>query len=99
MSDIPKLSFTLTGEQVRVLQAAVDAGEYASTTEVAHEAIRDWQSKRRRREEEFGRLRAAWDAGIASGPAKPMHFEAHRKEARQRPKSSVGSRGTEGKAK
>jgi hypothetical protein len=32
MSDIQKISVALTGEQVATLKAAVDAGEYATTS-------------------------------------------------------------------
>jgi len=35
----------VTGEQLAVLKAAVEAGEYATTSEIILEAIRDWQFK------------------------------------------------------
>jgi len=41
MADIRKVSVALTGEQVSGLKAAVGAGEYATTSEIVREAIRD----------------------------------------------------------
>jgi Arc/MetJ-type ribon-helix-helix transcriptional regulator len=42
MSDIHKVSIALTGEQMASLKAAVDTGEYATTSELVHEASRNW---------------------------------------------------------
>jgi len=72
MADIQKVSVALTGEQVATLKAAVDSGEYATTSEIIREAIRDWQFKRELREDDAKRLRRLWDEGKASGPAKPF---------------------------
>ncbi len=93
MSDVQKVSVALTSEQVFSLKAAVDAGEYATTSEIVREAIRDWQFKREMRREDVRRLREAWDAGKASGPARRLDFEELRREGQQRLKLS--SRRTE----
>ena len=61
MADIQKVSVALTGEQVATLKAAVDSGEYATTSEIIREAIRDWQFKRELREDDAKRLRRLWD--------------------------------------
>jgi antitoxin ParD1/3/4 len=84
MSDIHKVSVALTGEQIAALKAAVETGEYATTSEIVREAIRDWQFKRELRQEDLKRLRQLWDEGIASGLAKPLDFDELRREARQR---------------
>jgi antitoxin ParD1/3/4 len=84
MSDIHKVSVALTGEQIAALKAAVEAGEYANTSEIVREAIRDWQFKRELRQEDLKRLRQLWNEGVASGPAKPLDFGELRREARQR---------------
>ena len=84
MSDIHKVSVALTGEQFAALRAAVEAGEYATTSEIVREAIRDSQFKRELRKEDLKRLRQLWNEGIASGPAKPLDFAELRREARQR---------------
>jgi antitoxin ParD1/3/4 len=72
MCDIEKVSVALTREQVAALEAAVEAGEYATTSEIVREALREWQFKRRLRQEDLDRLRQLWDAGKASGPAAPF---------------------------
>src|SRR5260370_16100739 len=84
MSDIHKVSVALTGEQIAALKAAVEAGEYATTSEIVREAIRDWQFKRELRQEDLKRLRRLWNEGVASGPAKPLDFGGLRREARPR---------------
>ena len=88
VSEIQKVSVALTSEQLFSLKAAVDAGEYATTSEIVREAIRDWQFKREMRQVDLKRLREAWDAGIASGPPTPMNFAEHRKKARLRLKQA-----------
>lgn len=72
MPDIQKISVALTGEQIASLKAAVDSGEYATTSEIIREALRDWQFKRDLRQEEVKRLRELWDEGKASGPGLPL---------------------------
>lgn len=84
MPDIQKVSVALTAEQVAALKAAVDSGEYATTSEIVREAIRDWQLKRELRQEDIQRLRQLWDEGIASGPPRPVDFEKLRREVRRK---------------
>jgi antitoxin ParD1/3/4 len=84
MPDVKKVSIALTGEQIAALKAAVGTGEYATTSEIVREAIREWQFKRDVRQEELKRLRQLWDEGKASGPTAPVDLEAARVEARNR---------------
>jgi antitoxin ParD1/3/4 len=84
MPDIQKVSVALTGEQLATLKAAVESGEYATTSEIVREAIRDWQFKRELRQEDVNRLRQLWDEGKAGGPSAPLDFDELRREARQR---------------
>ena len=84
MSDIHKISVALTGEQIAALKAAVETGEYATTSEIIREAIRDWQFKHDLRQEDIRRLRQLWDEGKANGPATSLDFSELRREARQR---------------
>jgi antitoxin ParD1/3/4 len=87
MGDIQKVSVALTSGQLATLKALVDAGEYATTSEIVREALRDWQYRRELREEERNRLRQLWDEGKASGDAGPVDFAALREEARRRLKA------------
>jgi antitoxin ParD1/3/4 len=90
MPDVQKLSIALTGEQIAALQAAVETGEYATTSEIVGEALRDWQFKRELREEDLRRLRQLWDQGKASGASTPVDFDKARQEARQRLAETAG---------
>jgi antitoxin ParD1/3/4 len=84
VADIQKVSVALTGQQLAALKAAVEVGEYATTSEIVREALRDWQFKRELRQEEVKRLRRLWDEGKASGPPEPLDFGELRREARRR---------------
>ena len=83
MANIAKVSVALTSEQVATLRAAVDAGEYATTSEIVREAVRDWQLKRKHQREDLKTLRRLWDEGKASGPARPLDFGELRREGRR----------------
>jgi antitoxin ParD1/3/4 len=84
MASVEKVSVALTGEQISALKAAVEAGEYATTSEIVREAVRDWQLKRELRQEDIKRLRQRWDDGIASGSAGELDMKKLRDEARGR---------------
>jgi len=90
MPEIQKVSIALTGEQIGALKAAVETGEYATTSEIVREAIRDWQFKRELRMEDLKRLRQLWDEGKASGGATPVDFDNARREARLRLHRAAG---------
>jgi antitoxin ParD1/3/4 len=81
MPDVQKVSIALTGEQLGALKAAVETGEYATTSEIVREAIRDWQFKRELRLEDLKRLRQLWDQG-KTGAATPVDFDDARREAK-----------------
>ena len=91
MADIQKISVALTGEQIAVLKGAVETGEYATTSEIIREALRDWQFKRELRQEDVRRLRQLWDEGKASGPAEPFDIERTIAAARARFKKEAGA--------
>jgi antitoxin ParD1/3/4 len=84
MPDVQKVSIALTGEQLSALKAAVASGEYATTSEIVREAIRDWQFKRELRQEDLNRLRQLWDQGTASGSAGVADFKKLKTEGRRR---------------
>lgn len=84
MPDIQKISIALTVEQVNALKSAVETGEYATTSEIVREALREWQWKRELRGEDLRRLRELWSQGKASGPGTSLNLEKGRNTARQR---------------
>jgi antitoxin ParD1/3/4 len=90
MPEIQKISVALTAEQVRVLKSAVETGEYATTSEIVREALRDWQWKREMRDEELSRLRELWREGKASGSAAPLDLAETREAARKKLGKATG---------
>jgi antitoxin ParD1/3/4 len=60
MSSIEKISIALPAEMVRSLRQAVDTGEYASSSEVVRDALREWTHKRKLRRQGLRDLRALW---------------------------------------
>jgi antitoxin ParD1/3/4 len=84
MADIQKVSVALTGEQIAAIKAAIEAGEYATTSEIVREALRDWQFKRALRQEDIKRLQRLWDEGKASGPPEPFDIRRTIEAARAR---------------
>jgi antitoxin ParD1/3/4 len=90
MTDIQKVSVALTREQVAALKAAVETGEYATTSEIVREALRDWQFKRSLRREDINRLRRLWDEGKASGSPEPFDIRRTIAAAKRRKKTGAG---------
>ncbi|WP_027035935.1 ribbon-helix-helix domain-containing protein [Mesorhizobium ciceri] len=84
MGNVEKMSVAVTLQQAAVMREAVEAGEYATASEIVREAVRDWLAKRELRHDDIRRLRQLWDEGKASGRPEPVDFDALRKEARQR---------------
>ncbi|MQP67206.1 type II toxin-antitoxin system ParD family antitoxin [Niveispirillum sp. SYP-B3756] len=75
MPDIQKISIAVTSDQLAAMREAVETGDYATTSEVVREAVRDWQMKRAQRQEEQARLRHAWNEGKASGGTAAFDIE------------------------
>jgi len=89
MPEVQKISIALTSEQIVALKTAVDTGQYATTSEIVREALRDWQFKWELRQEDLRRLRQLWDEGKASGPAAFVDFDNARREALRRVASAA----------
>ncbi len=69
MSTVEKISIALPQEMIAVLRAAVDSGEYSSTSEVIRDALRAWKLKRKVETLELEELRRLVQEGIDSGPS------------------------------
>ena len=79
MSSIERLTITLPGEMAAEVKGAVQTGDYASTSEVIRDALRDWKAKRATALAELSALRADIRKGledVAAGRAKD--FDADR---------------------
>jgi len=71
-----KISVSLTEDHARLIEQAVKSGDYASSSEVIREALREWKAKHL-----LGRL---WDEGLAGGQADPDEsIDAIKKQARR----------------
>ncbi len=84
MSNIDKISIAITREQHEKIKAAVEAGAYATTSEVIRDALRDWEFREELRRLERERIGQLWDEGIASGPGRECSLEDIIERARSR---------------
>ena len=71
MSSIERMTITVPAEMAAAVKAAVSEGEYASTSEVVREALREWTRSRDGERRELMALREAIRAGDASGASIP----------------------------
>ena len=79
MSDIERLTITLPAPMAADVKSAVEVGDYASTSEVVREALRDWRAKRALQLQELAALKADIDKGLADVAAgRVRDFDAGR---------------------
>jgi antitoxin ParD1/3/4 len=64
MKTIERLTITLPPEMAEAVRGAISAGEYASSSEVIREALRDWRHKRALQQRELEELRTRIQRGI-----------------------------------
>lgn len=88
MAEIERLSIALPAPMADSVRQAVEAGEYASTSEVVRDALRLWESRRELRARDVETLRSRWDRGKASGRAGQLNIK--RLIAEERAKSGKG---------
>lgn len=70
MSKLERITVTMPEEMAAKLRAAVETGEYATTSEIVREALRDWADEQERRQAGIERLRALI-AEADNGPSYP----------------------------
>lgn len=71
MGAIERITVTLPAEMAATLRSTVEGGEYATTSEIVREALRDWSKARDADRRELEELRAMIREGIDSGPGVP----------------------------
>jgi antitoxin ParD1/3/4 len=71
MSAIERMTITMPAEMAATLRQTVAGGEYASTSEVVREALREWTRARDIERRDLESLREAIQAGLNSGPGIP----------------------------
>lgn len=84
MSNVEKVSIALTPEMAAVVRQAVESGEYASSSEVVREALREWKLKRTLLQSDIDELRRLWAEGLESGRGAMHSVSAIKQEARKR---------------
>jgi antitoxin ParD1/3/4 len=65
MPTVEKISIALPPEMVAQLRQAVEDGEYASSSEVVRDALRDWTRKRQLQQNGIAELRQLWQEARA----------------------------------
>ncbi len=84
MTTVEKLSIALTPEMAKEVRMAVKSGEYASSSEVIREALRDWRRKRAFQDQEIEELRSLWREGVEGGKGRYGCMEEIKQAARKR---------------
>ncbi|MEH2252989.1 type II toxin-antitoxin system ParD family antitoxin [Nostoc sp.] len=84
MPNVEKISVALTPEMAAFVRDVVESGEYASSSEVIREALRDWKQKRLLQLQNINEVRRLWQEGIDSGAGQYTDIEAIKQEARRR---------------
>jgi antitoxin ParD1/3/4 len=83
MASVEKISIALPPEMVALLRQAVETGEYASSSEVVRDALRDWTQKRNLRQQGVEELRQVWQQAIENKkPGVPVEDVLDRLERR-----------------
>ena len=84
MSKIQKISVSLPLEMTNLINDAVISGDYASTSEVIREALRDWKQKRLIQLQNIDEIKQLWQEGLESGSGQFKNIEEIKQEARKR---------------
>lgn len=71
MSKVERVTVTVSTDQATVLRDTVEHGEYASTSEIVREALRDWIRKRDQDQRDLETLRQLVREGDDSGAGIP----------------------------
>jgi antitoxin ParD1/3/4 len=79
MAEIERLTITLPSDMAAVVKGAVTGGDYASSSEVVREALRDWKMKRALQLQELVALKADIDKGLTDlAEGRVKDFDADR---------------------
>lgn len=83
MATIEKISVALPADMLELVKKAVETGDYATTSEVIREALREWKARRETREEALAEVRRLVQEGLDSGDLRPLDTEETKREGRQ----------------
>ena len=68
MAKVEKITVALSEDTLSAVRDAVGSGDYANTSEVIRDALRDWRMKRRVAQMELDEMRRLVREGSESGP-------------------------------
>ncbi len=88
MATVEKITIALTTEMAGFVRNAVQAGEYASTSEAIRDAVREWKERRDLLGYTVEDLRDLVHEGIASGPSSRATMTDVKAEAGRRLRAS-----------
>jgi antitoxin ParD1/3/4 len=88
MANVEKISIALPADMATLVRKAVETGDYASSSEVIREALREWKARRAARSEAVSELRRLWEEGIDSGRSAALDMAAIKKRGRRRLQAS-----------
>jgi len=95
MSTAEKISIALPPEMVAMVRGAVATGEYASSSEVIRDALRDWTLKRNLRQQGVAELRQLWQQALSDkSPAIPAEEILDRLERKYQAIADAAGTGT-----
>lgn len=97
MASIEKISVALPADMLELVRKAVKAGDYATTSEVIREALREWKMRRESRDEAILELRRLWREGLDTGGWRPFDADEVRREGRRRLETSRARKGQKGR--
>jgi antitoxin ParD1/3/4 len=83
MAKLERITVTMPEEMAAKMRAAVESGEYATTSEIVREALRDWNEYQERRHTKLERLRELIAEG-EKGPFRPAFDVLDELEAKYR---------------
>lgn len=92
MAGVEKMTIALTPEMAGFVRNAVEAGDYASTSEAIREAVREWKERRDLLGYTIEELRDLVREGDRSGPSSRASMADVKAEARRR-LEAVGKQG------
>jgi len=83
MATIEKISVALPTDMLELVKKAVASGDYATTSEVIREALREWKGRRETREETLGEIRRLVQEGLNSPIRHSIDTEEIKREGRR----------------
>lgn len=81
MSAAEKISITLTPEMNRLIKQRVEAGDFASSSELIREALRVWQKREEEHRERLAAIRARLQNSL-DDPRPPVSLDEARADFR-----------------